>query len=553
MDLRLQLSILRNWLGVLVASVVLALVAAYLVSGILPRVYEGKAILIVGQSLTAVNPDYNQILTSQRLSETYAEVATTRPVLDRVIQRLGLSLTALELAAQVKVEAMPNQELLTIRAQDGDPKRAADIANTLADELIAASPALQGRQTALYAFVDQDLRASQRQIEDVQAEVDGLVAQGTRTTAEDNRLETLQSRLITLRSTYATLLAFASSSSPGLLSVVEPALADPAPISPRPLFNTAIAGVLGLLVAIAVAFTVEHLDDTLKKVEDVEAVTGFPTLGMIGQIRGGATRRHMYRLVTILYPRSPIAEAFRTLRTNIEFTSLDAPIRTLLVTSCVPGEGKTTVACNVAVVFAQSGRRTILVDADLRRPGVHDLFDLPNSFGVTNLLRSDEVTVEAAMHETEVPNLRVLTTGPLPPNPAELLSSQRMKELIERLTAAADIVVFDSPPVQAVTDAAVLAARLDGTILVIRASRTRRANIQQGRDALARVNAKVLGVVLNQIAERAGVLHYQSYYRATDAPQEGAPTAAPQRAADLPGSRSLHAWEGTADPRKDHA
>ena len=157
-------------------------------------------------------------------------------------------------------------------------------------------------------------------------------------------------------------------------------------------------------------------------------------------------------------------------RTNIEFSALDKPIQTLLVTSAVPGEGKTVTAANLAVVFAQAGRRVLLVDADLRKPGVHIIFDLPNAHGLTTLLRGADVSLDSVVQATEQENLRVLTTGPLPPNPAELAGSKRMRTVVDLLTGAEDLVIFDSPPLQAVTDAAILGSFLDATLFVIDAA-----------------------------------------------------------------------------------
>jgi capsular exopolysaccharide synthesis family protein len=173
------------------------------------------------------------------------------------------------------------------------------------------------------------------------------------------------------------------------------------------------------------------------------------------------------------------------------------------VTSSIPGEGKTTTASNLAVVFAQGGRRVLLVDADLRKPGVHLVFDLPNARGLTTMLRSDESSLDAVAQATEQENLRILTTGPLPPNPAELLGSQRMHTILDRLTGAGDLVIFDSPPLQAVTDSAVLSSLVDGTLFVIDARRSRRGTVRQGREALAKAGATVLGAVLNRLPARA--------------------------------------------------
>jgi capsular exopolysaccharide synthesis family protein len=217
----------------------------------------------------------------------------------------------------------------------------------------------------------------------------------------------------------------------------------------------------------------------------------------------GKDQGEIYRLATLLYPHSGIAEAYRRLRANIEFASVDAPTTTLLVTSANPGDGKTVTAANLAVVFAQAGRRVLLVDADLRKPGIHLIFDLPNAHGLTTLLRSDEVSPDAIAHPTEQENLRVLTTGPLPPNPAELLGSQHMRRIVDQLRARVDLVIFDSPPVQAVADASVLSSFLDGTVLVVDAGHSRRDAVRQARETLAKAGAKVLGAVVNRVHTRA--------------------------------------------------
>ncbi len=512
MDLRRQISVLRHWAWLIVASVLIAGGTAFLVSSQMPKVYEGQTTLLVGQALTAVNPDYNQLLVSQQLSQTYTQVATTRPLLQEVIQQVGLDTTPEELLKRVKAEtAASNSTLITITAQDSSPVRAAAIANALANDLIAASPAIQGRQASVEQSIDADLQATQTQIDQAQAEVQRLSNLPSRTPAEDQELQSLQAQLTTLRSTYASLLPFSSNNAPSLLSVVEPAVPPDKPASPQLLLNTLLAAMVGLMLAVGIAFLAEYLDDTLKSGEEVEDAVALPTLGTIVRMRGDAKRSELYRLATLLYPRSPAAEAYRTLRTNVEFASVDAPLRTILVTSSVPGEGKTTTAANLAVAFAQSGRNTLLLDADLRKPGIHRIFDLPNAHGLTSLLRAEDAAIESLSHATEQEHLRVMTTGPLPPNPAELLGSQRMRAVLERLAGEFDLVVIDSPPLQAVTDAAILATLADGTLFVVDAGHTRRGAVQQGRAALDRVDAHVLGVVLNRLSERLQSEYY--YYR----------------------------------------
>ncbi len=213
--------------------------------------------------------------------------------------------------------------------------------------------------------------------------------------------------------------------------------------------------------------------------------------------------------------------------------SLSRPIRTPLVTSSIPGEGKTTTATNLAIVFAQAGKRVILVDGDFRKPGAHRILNLQNTAGLTTLLHADGPSPEAVWQATEQENLRVITTGPLPPNPAELMASKRFRTILERLTAIADLVIIDSPPLQAVADSAILASETDGVLFVIDAGRTRRGALRQGRETLNKADANVLGAVINRLSERAQSEYYYYYsYRGyygqegkADGPTDG--TASP--------------------------
>jgi capsular exopolysaccharide synthesis family protein len=200
-------------------------------------------------------------------------------------------------------------------------------------------------------------------------------------------------------------------------------------------------------------------------------------------------------LIALRDPRSAAAEAYRTLRTNIQFSSLDRPLHTLLATSTAPDEGKSTTLANLAITMAQAEQRVILVDCDLRRPTLHTLFDLPNDAGLTSVILSQEDA--PPLLTTAVPGLSLLTSGPLPPRPADILGSRRMEAVIARLRGEADIVLFDTPPVIAVTDAAVLATRVDGVLLVLQAGKTSRDRARQARQILEKVKANIVGVVLN--------------------------------------------------------
>lgn len=213
------------------------------------------------------------------------------------------------------------------------------------------------------------------------------------------------------------------------------------------------------------------------------------------------------KLITLSNPRSPVAEAYRQLRTNILFASPDRPLKTLLVTSTHPEEGKSTILANLATTFAQTGRRVILVDCDLRRPSLHRIFGVRSGAGLTSAILDPGVK-EFPYQDSGVPNLRLLCSGPLPPNPSELLGSRRMAEVIEQLKAEADYVLFDSPPVVVVTDAAILASKVDGVMLVIHAGRTRRELAKRAKALLDKVNANLLGVVLNNVKYDASLHRY---------------------------------------------
>jgi capsular exopolysaccharide synthesis family protein len=202
-------------------------------------------------------------------------------------------------------------------------------------------------------------------------------------------------------------------------------------------------------------------------------------------------------LITLTDPRSPAAEAYRTLRTNLTFAALDNPIVTLVVTSAAPGEGKSTVLANLGVAMAQGERRTILVDGDLRRPGLHGIFGVANDRGLTTMIVDEAALGDPPLVDVGVDNLWLVPSGPLPPNPADILGSRKMEAVIAALKGRADVVLFDAPPIVAVTDAVVLGTKVDGVLLVMCAGRTRREHAQRARELLERVHVRIVGAVLN--------------------------------------------------------
>jgi len=217
------------------------------------------------------------------------------------------------------------------------------------------------------------------------------------------------------------------------------------------------------------------------------------------------------KLITHNNPKSPISEAYRMLRTNIQFSSFDKPLKTILVTSTGPSEGKTTTVCNLAVTFAQSGSTTLVIDTDLRKPKVHKVFNTPNIRGLTNILVQKD-DFQRMVNETAVENLYVLTCGAIPPNPSELLASNAMKSFIEQLRDKYDIILIDSPPVGTVTDAAILSTIVDGTILVAASGVVEIEGLKRSKELLDNVNANIIGVVLNKLDKTAKGNYYYYYY-----------------------------------------
>jgi capsular exopolysaccharide synthesis family protein len=269
-----------------------------------------------------------------------------------------------------------------------------------------------------------------------------------------------------------------------------------------------LAAASGFLLAVGGIFLIEFLDDTVKSADDLTQLTGLTVLGNITRIPGAGSNR---KLLQVEEAPFPILEAYRTLRTNLLVSSIDQPIHAMCVTSPVPLDGKSTTVANLGVIIAKAGKSVILVDADLRRSSLHKFFDLPNRTGLTNVLIQDEPTLDGWLQDTGVDNLRLLASGPLPPNPPELLGSQKMRRLCESLVQEADMVIFDTPPTLLVTDATVLAMMVDGVLVITDAEKTRRGAIQETVENLRKAGANLLGAVMNRMPARGGEYSYYRY------------------------------------------
>lgn len=528
MELRNIGRIFWKWLWLIALGAVVAGGVTFFVSTRSTPIYRASTQILIQQANNPTGVQWTDVLTSERLASNYARLLTTRPVLNQVATNLRLP----EVTSGIIVDPVRETQIIVLHVEDPNPALATAIANDLPAVFIAQN------EKQLQQRFNTSLETFQTQISGVQADIDqtqtqlqalqGLEDDGEELTLEQqSQRARLETSLAQYRSSLADLLGArddikrAEALSGDTITVVEPAIEPTAPIRPRVLLNTLIAAALGALLMTALAFLIEYLDDTIKLPEDAARVTGLPPLGSLVQFRNNGDRQ----LIAHESPKSPFTESYRTLRTNIQFSSLDKPIDTLMVTSASPGEGKSTTVANLATVIAQGGKRTILVDTDLRRPVLHEMFGLPNAVGVTNaMLMPEGSDLTPFLQKTEVENLWLLASGPQPPNPSELLGSHRMAELMKELGANADMLIFDSPPTLAVTDAAVLARQVDGVLLVVESAKTREAAAKRAAQGLLKVNANVLGVAVNRIAYRLAGTHYyyyDYYQNKDDASSEG--------------------------------
>jgi capsular exopolysaccharide synthesis family protein len=451
MDLRQFLAILRRRWWTLVLGLVVGAAGAYGFSKTETPVYQAQATLLLNLAQQASVPTFQDVSASQALTKTYARIITARPTLDEAAKRLGGGLTYKSLKTVAGTDVLQT-ELILASFQSKDPIFAATVANTVSQ-----------------VFAER-VR---------EAQLGGPHIAGVTPSASDN-----------LNTIY----------------VVEPASVPVNPMSPRVTVNTIVGGVLGLLAAIAVVAVIEYLDDTVKEPADLEQ----HDLTLMGVVQRFSARRDSFlSVLDDSSRREGLLEAYQHLRTNIEFARLDTDIRSIVVTSAQPREGKTTTCVNLAIMAARAGRRVVLVDADLRRPAIHRALGLPNREGVTTALLSASQEGLPFL-QTQVPNLRVLLTGPLPPNPAEVLGSERMVTLMRKLQEEADLVVYDTPPSVAVADAAILAAHADAVLLVVDAGRTRMSALATALDHVRRSRTRILGVVLNKVSRHGK--GYQGYY-----------------------------------------
>jgi polysaccharide biosynthesis transport protein len=505
--------LIKMW-WLILAAVLVAGVSSFLVTRQQPMIYQSRATLMVGRALENPNPNNADLGLTQALASTYADVAKRENVRDATMTALGLS----ELP-QYTVKVVPNTELIEIAVVDTNPQRAQAVAGELTNQLIKLSPtgstpADQPRQS----FIDQQLNQLEANIKGTQDEISNKQAElaqmfSARQIADTQALITaLENKLTAMQANYASLLQSTKRDATNTITIVEPPTLPSQPIGPNKKATILLAVAIGFILAAAGAYLVDYLDDTLKNPEDIQKTLGLATLGAVPRIGTDTDQNGL-----LLGGPPTVVEAYNVLRTNLQFAAVADRLGLLLITSPSPHEGKSLTAANLSIALAQASKRVILIDADLRRPHLHKLFGLSNSVGVTSALLQANLSFDSLLCQTVVPGLRVLTSGPLPPNPSQLLSAARMQELLAELEAEADIVILDSPPATAVADAAILSTYVDGVLLVVDAGSTRRDPARKACEALKQVNAPVIGVTLNRMPRGGDYYYYYRYDNGPDA------------------------------------
>jgi capsular exopolysaccharide synthesis family protein len=467
----------RRWYGLLGFVLCVALALAYTATRT-PR-YQATATLFVGDrqlNLQDINRGIAVTNLSERLLKSYAEIVTSRTIAERAVVDNALPLSAQSVQRELTVQPLVDTQILKVTFLSKDPALAERVANAVASAFVA-----EIQDIAVPPTVTPPVGATPLPTPATQAPPPAAVT----------------------------------------VSIIDPAVRPKDPVSPNHQRDLALGILLGMMVGIAMEFTVDYLDVSIKTREDTERL-GLPVVGLIPKLDTGGADVYVER-----DPRDIGRESFRKLRTSIGFLSVEKPLRTILVTSPIAGEGKTTVAVNLAVAYAQAGSKTVIVEADLRRPSLHRLFGTSGTDGLTTAIIG-EAQLARSVRAADIPNLHCLVAGAIPPNPVELLQSEHMDNVLEMLRHQFEVIVVDAPPILPVADSLALAPKCDGVLVVARSGSTPRERLTEAVNQIEKSGARFLGVAVNCVRRTDSPYEYEYYYnyRAGSAATETAGQAA---------------------------
>lgn len=462
------------------------------------------------------------------LVATYTEYLRSKTFTQKAVEELHIAGSAGDVAQAIMTARVPNTNVFKISITWNSPEEARRIANGIADLFISER---LGSNTPAQEEQQQSLQYYQRQVDQLRAQSTAVQnSTGLSAAEKEAELARIHMLLLPLEEIYIKWSQSAAADRNAKRAQATAAVLDRASSggpAAFPLWRIVFfAAMAGLALGVGVALMLDSLDDTVKTPEDVVRLVGLPTLGNLMRLPptdadsgGNLMRLPPTNADSALISRQslniPAVEAYRMLWTNIQFATVDKPARMIVISSWGPQEGKTTTLANLAVTMARAGTRVLAVDTDLRRPSLHKIFGLSNASGMTNLLLREDMPADQVIQPSGIDNLSVLTSGPLPPNPAELLGSSRFLAVAEQLKTKADLILFDSPPISAVVDPVVLADRVGYALLVVEAGKTRSQNLASAQASLAPSSATVLGVIVNKINRQGSSYYY--YYSADPA------------------------------------
>jgi polysaccharide biosynthesis transport protein len=512
-DLRHYAMVLRKRYRLIVAVVVACVLAAVVVSFAQPKVYSATSEVLLstqqqttvqGETLNAPNQFANQVGTQAELVESAAIEQAANEILGDQVDDVR----------EVSASGVSNTFILSITATSEVPEVAQAAANAYSDAYLqnrqesAINRVLAVGETVADSRTDLENEASE-----LERRISELPAGDPSIGSLEGQQERIESQISELQNRYDEAQANALVRDAGAESFAAAELPEE-PTSPQPVRNIALAFVLGALLGVGAVLLIDRLDDRLRRPEDLEQwLPSVPNLGSVPNLEDWRNSDEA-RVVTLRDPHSPAAEAYRALRTNIEFMALDRRLQVIQVSSAIAGEGKSATAANLAVAMAWAGKRVVVVAGDLRRPRLHEFFRLSNETGITSIMLGG-TSLDDSLQKLPIDheNAHLLSTGPLPPNPAELLANGRIDEIFDGLRERADYVIVDSAPLLPVADSLVLARHVDGVILAARAGVVRKAQIEKAASMVANATNNLVGVVLNGISPQETYSYGGSYYR----------------------------------------
>ena len=497
MDTSVTLRPIARWWWLVVLSVLLATGASYVAAERQQPLYASRTTLIVGSTIQTPNPTNTDFSLARQLALLYADIAMRDPVRNSTMQALGL-----EGLPNYAVTVPGNGQLIEIVVQGTDPGRAQAVANELAVQLIARVPETtfqiypereEFTQEQL-SYLEEKIIETQDAIAVAQLDLAELTSAEQIVDAQTN-LNALQMKLTTLQSTYASLLSATGDEPVNTISVIESADLPTRPVNTENWVYVALAATLGLALSLAAAYLLEYLDVSLREPEDIMRAADVPVIGRLA-CASVRSQDDSHGGVLVTDRDTPDYEAFRALRFNLEFAGAEIPLRSILVVSPGSGDGKSTVAANLALAYAHAGRNTLLIDADLRRPSVHKLLGVTNLEGLRHLFAAQRTLRTVSQRSSVSDNLWVIPAGSDGPGPVETLNFPRMKQIMASVNEEYEVAIIDSPP-SLLADASVLASSVDGVLVVVRLKHTSESALRHAVDQLRRVNGKIVGIVIN--------------------------------------------------------